>query len=71
MISSPLYLPYYSYGQVIQFQIEEYMKGKDFAAETDRIFKQGRLTPQQWIMGAVGERISVQPILNALETALK
>lgn len=71
MISSPLYLPYYSYGQVIQFQIEEYMKGKDFAAETDRIFKQGRLTPQQWIMGAVGEKISVQPILNALETALK
>jgi hypothetical protein len=71
MISSPLYLPYYSYGQVIQFQIEEYMKGKDFAAETDRIFKQGRLTPQQWMMGAVGERISVQPILNALETALK
>lgn len=71
MVNSPLYLPYYSYGHVIQFQIEEYMKNKNFAAETDRIFKQGRLTPQQWMMGAVGERISVQPILNALETALK
>ncbi len=71
MIDSPLYLPNYSYGQVIEFQIEEYLKGKDFAREIDRMYSQGTLTPQQWMKGAVGEKISAQPILNALEAALK
>jgi len=70
-VNDPLYLPNYSYGHVIQFQIEEYLKGKDLTAELDRIFKQGRLTPQQWIMGAVGSRISTQPLLNALEKVLE
>jgi hypothetical protein len=35
------------------------------------MFRQGRLTPQQWMMGAVGEKISAQPILNALDEVLK
>jgi hypothetical protein len=71
MIDSPLYLANYSYGQIIQFQLEEYLKGKNFSAEIDRIFSQGRLTPQQWMMKAVGTKISTQPILNALDKALK
>jgi hypothetical protein len=71
MIDSPLYLPNYSYGQIIEFQIEEYLKGKDFSSEVDRMYKQGTLTPQQWMKGAVGERISVQPVLKALEAALR
>jgi len=71
MIDSPLYLPNYSYGQVIEFQIEEYLKGKDFPREIDRMYSQGTLTPQQWMIGAVGEKISAQPILNTLEAALK
>ena len=71
MIDSPLYLANYSYGQVIQFQMEEYVRGKNFPAEIDRIFSQGRLTPQQWMTGAVGAKISIQPILNALDKALK
>jgi hypothetical protein len=71
MIDSPLYLANYSYGHVIQFQIEEYLKGKNFSDEIDRIYSQGRLTPQQWMKGAVGTRISTQPILNALDKALK
>jgi oligoendopeptidase F len=71
MIDSPLYLPNYSYGQLIEFQIEGYLKGKDFAREIDRMYSQGTLTPQQWMKGAVGEKISAQPILNALEEALK
>jgi oligoendopeptidase F len=71
MIDSPLYLANYSYGQVIQFQIQEYLKGKKFAEEIDRIYSQGRLTPQQWMIGAVGNKISSQPILNALDKALK
>ncbi|MCX6320994.1 MAG: hypothetical protein NTX93_04205 [Bacteroidia bacterium] len=71
MIDAPLYLANYSYGHVIQFQIEEYLKGKDLSDEIDRIYSQGRLTPQQWMMGAVGAKISTQPILNALDKALK
>lgn len=71
MIDVPLYLPNYSYGQIIQFQIEDYLKGKDFAAEVDRMYKQGRLTPQHWMNGAVGVKISAQPVINALEEALK
>jgi len=71
MVNSPLYLANYSYGHVIQFQIEEYLKGKDLTAEIDRIYKQGRLTPQQWMMGAVGSKISTQPLIEALDIVLK
>jgi oligoendopeptidase F len=70
MISNPLYLPNYSYGQIVQFQIEEYLKGKQLSAEIDRMYSQGRLTPQQWMMGATGSKISTKPLLEALEKAL-
>ncbi len=71
MVDSPLYLANYSYGHIVQFQLEEFLKGKNLANEIDRIYKQGRLTPQQWMMGAVGAKISVQPILNALDEVLQ
>jgi oligoendopeptidase F len=71
MVDSPLYLANYSYGHVIQFQMAEYIKGKKLADEIDRMYSQGRLTPQQWMMVAVGSKISTQPILNALDKALK
>jgi hypothetical protein len=70
IIDSPLYLANYSYGQIIEFQLEEYLKGKVFSNEVDRIFSQGRLTPQQWMNKAACTKISVQPILNALDKAL-
>jgi hypothetical protein len=71
MVDSPLYLANYSYGHIIQFQIEEYLKDRNLADEIDHMFKQGHLTPQQWMMGAVGEKISVRPILNALDAVIK
>jgi hypothetical protein len=71
MVEVPLYLPNYSYGHIVQFQIEEFLRGKNLTDEIDRMFRQGRLTPQQWMMGAVGEKISTQPILNKLEEVLK
>ena len=70
MISNPLYLAAYSYGQIIEFQLEEYLVGKNFASETERIYQQGRLIPQRWMEGAVGSKISVKPILNKLDNAL-
>jgi len=71
MVHYPLYLPNYSYGQIISFQLQEYLKGKNLAAELDRIFSQGRLTPQQWMTGAVGSKISVEPLLKKVDEALK
>ncbi|MBI9067167.1 MAG: hypothetical protein JEZ09_07740 [Salinivirgaceae bacterium] len=70
MIAYPLYLSAYSFGHLIDFQIEQYLKGKDFAKEVERIYSIGRLTPQQWMMEAVGEKISNKPILNLTEEAV-
>ena len=71
MISNPLYLAAYSYGQIIEFQLEEYLSGKNFANEIDRIYQQGKLIPQLWMEGAVGTKISVKPILNKLDKAFE
>lgn len=70
MVNTPLYLPNYAYGHIIEFQLAEHMKGKDFAAEFERIYRMGRLTPQQWMKNATGSMISVQPILDAVNEVL-
>ena len=70
MISNPLYLAAYSYGQIIEFQLEEQLSGKSFSNEIDRIYKQGRIIPQRWMEGATGSKISVKPVLNKLDKAI-
>jgi hypothetical protein len=70
MISYPLYLSAYSYGDLIKFQIKQYVRGKDLAAEIERMFSQGRLIPQLWMKNAVGIEISTEPLLQATEEAL-
>jgi hypothetical protein len=70
MIDNPLYLPNYPIGHLIDFQIDGYIKGKNFASEVDRIYTQGRLVPQIWMKGAVGSTISVEPMLKAVDEAL-
>ena len=71
MISYPLYLSAYSFGQIIEFQLEQYLNGKDFAKEIDRIFRLGRLTPNQWILQATGKPLSVEPLLEAVRNRKK
>ncbi len=71
MIDSPLYLPNYPIGHLIDFQIDGFIKGKDFASEVDRMYTLGRLTPQAWMKGAVGTPISIDPMLKAVDEALK
>ena len=71
MISNPLYLPNYAIGSLIQFQIEQYLKEKDFAEEVQRIFSLGRLTPQEWMRQAVGTGISAEPMLAAAREAVE
>jgi len=69
-LSYPLYLPAYAYGHIIQFQLETYLKGKDFAQEVDRIFRLGKLTPARWMQQATGEPLSAAPLLNELRTVV-
>ena len=74
MLDYPLYLPNYPIGHIIHYQLEEHLaKCADdaaFAAELQRIYRQGRLTPQAWMQGAVGAPISVEPILTAVSRIL-
>lgn len=70
MIGYPLYLSAYAFGQIIEFLLDNYMQGKDFASEVDRIFKLGRLTPNVWIQEATGKPLSVDPLLEAVRKAL-
>jgi hypothetical protein len=66
MISYPLYLGAYAFGQIIEFQLEKYLNGKDFATEVERIYRLGRLTPNQWMLQATGNSLSPEPLLQAL-----
>jgi hypothetical protein len=74
MVGYALYLPGYPIGQLVQFQLEEYLaKCKtptEFAQEYTRIYQQGKLTPDAWMRGAVGEAMSVEPILKAVRKAI-
>jgi oligoendopeptidase F len=67
-ISYPLYLSAYSFGQIIEFQLEQYLTGKDFAKEVDRIYRLGKLTPNQWMIQATGKPLSVEPLLEAVRS---
>ena len=71
MIDSPLYLPNYPYGHIIQFQLEQQLKGKNIADEIQRIYPAGRLTPQHWMRHAVGSEVSTKPLLAAAAQALE
>lgn len=67
MVSYPLYLSAYSFGQLIEFQLENHLQGKDFAKEIERIYSLGRLTPDVWMQRATGELVSIKPLLNELK----
>ncbi|HPS95124.1 MAG TPA: hypothetical protein PK115_00890 [Bacteroidales bacterium] len=64
MINAPLYLANYPFGHIIEYQLEKYYAGKDWAKEVMRIYALGNLTPQQWMMDATGEKISTKPMLE-------
>jgi len=70
MISYPLYLSAYPIGHLIEFQLEQYIKGKNFGKEVERITSLGRLTPEFWMKNAVGNKLSIKPTLEAADEAL-
>ncbi len=71
MIDNPLYLSNYPVGHLIDFQLDQFLKGKNFADEAIRIYSAGRLIPQLWMKNAVGNEISIKPLLDATDEAFK
>ena len=71
MVNAPMYLPNYPLGHIVQYQLEEHLvkckTQEEFAQEYERIYRLGRLTPKQWMIEAVGEAPSVDPILRAVD----
>ncbi len=69
MINSPLYLANYPFGNLIEFQLEEYLANlpeKDKGLlPLRRIYTLGRLTPDAWMVEAVGSPVSVEPLIKA------
>lgn len=70
MISSPLYLSAYPLGFLIEFQLEQYLTGKNFGNEIERMYTTGKLTPKEWMLKAVDKDISINPMLNSVNEAL-
>jgi len=71
IVDGGMYTPDYPLGHIISFQIEEYLKNHNLAVEMERMCKLGRLSPQIWMQQAVGEKISVEPLVNAADHAVK
>lgn len=71
MVSYPLYLSAYSFGQMIEYQVDTHLRKSNFSNEVDRIYKLGRLTPQVWMKEAVGEELSVKPMQEKVREVLK
>jgi len=66
-----MYLPNYAVGSLIQFQVEQFLKGKDFATEIERMFSIGQVIPEEWMKEAVGSGLSPEPMLAAASEALE
>ena len=71
MIDNPLYLANYPMGHLIEFQLEEYLKGKSLADEVLRIYRMGRLAPQLWMKNATGQELNIDPMLHAVKNAIE
>ena len=70
MISNGLYLPDYPIGHIIAFQLDKQFRGRDFGAEFERVTRQGRLTPDAWMQGAVGGPLSAEALLAEARAAM-
>ncbi len=71
MVSSGLYLPDYPIGHLIAHQIEEQMeRAGSIGVEFERMTKQGRLTPDLWMIKATGAAVGPEALLKATEVAL-
>ena len=71
MIDYLLYLPDYPIGHLIGFQIEEQMrKAGKVGDEFERMAKEGRVTPDMWMINATGKPVGAEALLAATERSL-
>ena len=75
MVDVPMYLPNYPIGNIVQFQLSQHLRQcptpQAWAEEYTRIYQQGRLTPNHWLLQAVGATPSIDPMLEAVRKALQ
>lgn len=71
MIAYGLYLPDYAVGHLIAFQVACRLHGSDFGSEIERVVRQGNLTPDAWMRGAVGGPISARALLDTAGQAAR
>ncbi len=70
MVNSPMYLPNYPIGHIVQFQLEEALAGTtpaQWAEKYERWYRLGRLTPDHWMKQAVNGEMSVQPLVERIK----
>jgi hypothetical protein len=71
MIVYGLYLPDYPIGHIIAFQVADKLRDVDFGEQFERVCNQGRLTPDHWMINAVGQPISSKALLTEARAALE
>ena len=72
MIHSFLYLPDYPIGHLIGFQIEQHMKNTGrLGNEFERMAKEGRVTPDMWMINASGKPVGAEALLEATQQSLE
>lgn len=70
MIDAGLYTPDYPLGQIIAFQVEQFLESRNLGKEMERMCLIGDLAPDLWMRRAVGAPISTKPLLEAARRAL-
>lgn len=70
-ITGAMYTPDYAIGSLIEFQIENYLKGKNLGVEMERMCSLGELTPDEWMKQAVGSPVSAAPFIEAAGQAVR
>ena len=71
MIEIPLYLPNYPYGHIVESQLEAQFRNNVLGEEVCRIYPIGKLTPNLWMQHAVGQSVSVEPLLKEVAEAVE
>ena len=71
MLWGDFYLAEYPMGHVIAYQIRKYLADKSLSDEMERICALGNIYPEEWMKSAVGQQISVDPLLRDAAAALK
>jgi hypothetical protein len=70
MIAYGLYLPDYAIGHIVAFQLAEALQGPQFGVEFERMARQGIVSPDAWMRGAVGKPLSADALLASANEAL-